>query len=147
MIIVNSALPASLEAKLSMRVFETRRANGSALFSLLTCLHTTTFTLLSTFSPLGMISIKSLKIWKTPLSRQGKCLRSLSISYPTRTRGIIVNYLQVIHHFISQCFISHSAVKNSLENGLSKHIYNYLVFLRSTKSLGKRRCAKECCYT
>ena len=53
-----------------MRVFETRAATGSELFSLLTCLHTTTFTLLSIFSPLEMISIK---MWKTPLSWQAKC--------------------------------------------------------------------------
>ena len=57
---------------LSTRVFETRTATRSELFSLLTCLHTTTFmfTLLSTFSLLGMISIK---IWETPLSWQAKC--------------------------------------------------------------------------
>ena len=53
-----------------MRVFETRTANESELFSLLTCLRTTTLTLLSTFSPLGMISIK---IWETPLSWHAKC--------------------------------------------------------------------------
>ena len=35
------------------------------LFSLLTCLHTTTLTLLSIFSPLEMIGIK---MWETPLS-------------------------------------------------------------------------------
>ena len=37
---------------LRTRVFETRTATGSELFSLLTCPHTTTFTLLSIFSPL-----------------------------------------------------------------------------------------------
>ena len=50
--------------------FEKRTANGSALFSLLTCFHTTTFTLLSTFTPLRMISIK---IWETPLALHTKC--------------------------------------------------------------------------
>ena len=44
---------------LSTRVFETRTATGSELFSLLTCFYTTTFTLLSIFGPLQMISIKS----------------------------------------------------------------------------------------
>ena len=44
------------------RVFETRTATGSELFSLLTWPHTTTFTLLSIFSPLEMSSIK---IWET----------------------------------------------------------------------------------
>ena len=43
---------------LSTSVFETRTPTGSELFSLLTCLHTTTFALLSIFSPLEIISIK-----------------------------------------------------------------------------------------
>ena len=55
---------------LSTRVFETRTATGSELFSLLTCFYTTTFTLLSIFAPLQMISIK---IWETPLSWHAKC--------------------------------------------------------------------------
>ena len=68
------------------------------------------------------------------------------ISYPTRTRGIIVKYFKVIHHFISQCSrlvlkFSQSAVKNSLEKGLSKHIYDYLVFLQ--KAWGKRGVQKN----
>ena len=54
---------------LSTHVFETRTATGSELFSLLTCLHTTTVTLPSFFSPLEMISIK---IWVTPLSWHAK---------------------------------------------------------------------------
>ena len=37
---------------LSMRMFETWTATGNELFSYLTCLHTTTFTLPSIFSPL-----------------------------------------------------------------------------------------------
>ena len=44
-----------------MRIFETRTATGSQRFPLLICLHTTTFTLLSIFSLLEMISIK---IWE-----------------------------------------------------------------------------------
>ena len=55
---------------LSTRDFETRTASGSALFSLISRLRTITFTLLSTFSPLGMISIK---MWETPLSWHAKC--------------------------------------------------------------------------
>ena len=43
---------------LGKRVFETPMATGSELFSLLTCPHTPTFTLLSIFSPLEMSSIK-----------------------------------------------------------------------------------------
>ena len=55
---------------LNTRVFETRTATGSELFSLLTGLYTTTFTLLSIFSPLEMIIIK---IWETSLSWHAKC--------------------------------------------------------------------------
>ena len=47
-----------------------RTATGSELFSLLTCLHTTTFTLPSIFSPLEMINIK---MWETLLSCHAKC--------------------------------------------------------------------------
>ena len=46
---------------LSMRIFETRSVTGSELFSLLTCPHTTTFTTLSTFSPLQTSTIKILQ--------------------------------------------------------------------------------------
>ena len=54
-----SAMPGSeIRELLSTRVFETRTATGSELFSLLTCLHATTFTLPSIFSPLEMINIK-----------------------------------------------------------------------------------------
>ena len=55
---------------LSTHVFETRTATGSELFSFLTCFHTTTFTLLSIFSPLEMISTK---IWEIPLSWHVRC--------------------------------------------------------------------------
>ena len=51
-------------------VFERRTTTGSAPNSLLTCLHTTTFTLLNIFSPLQMISIR---IWEIPLSWHAKC--------------------------------------------------------------------------
>ena len=55
---------------LSTRDFETRTESGSALFSLITRLRTITSTLLSTFSPLGMIRIN---MWETPLSWHAKC--------------------------------------------------------------------------
>ena len=54
-----------LLGRLSTRVFEKRTATGSELFSILTCFHMTTFTLLSIFSPLERINIK---IWHTTLS-------------------------------------------------------------------------------
>ena len=60
-----------LLGSLSMRVFETRTATRSELFSLLTCLHTTTCTLPSIFSPLEMICVK---MWETPLSWHSKGL-------------------------------------------------------------------------
>ena len=62
-------------------------ATGSELFSLLTCLHTTTFTLLSIFLPLEMIRIK---IWETSLSWHAKCslrLPSASLKLPTDIVG------------------------------------------------------------
>ena len=59
-----------LLGSLSTRVFETRTATGSELFSLLTCPHTTTFTLLSMFSPLEM---NSIKIWETIRSKNANC--------------------------------------------------------------------------
>ena len=51
-------------------VFEMQTATGSDLFSLSTCLQSTTFIVLSIFSPLEMISIK---IKETPLSWHVKC--------------------------------------------------------------------------
>ena len=44
----------------SAHIFEMRTGNRNEQFSLTTFLHTTTLTLLSSFSPLGMISIKTL---------------------------------------------------------------------------------------
>ena len=52
-------LNVDLVGSLSMRVFEMRTATGSELFSLLTCPHTTTFILLSIYSPLEIIVSKS----------------------------------------------------------------------------------------
>ena len=60
----------ALIGSLSTHVFEPRTATGSELFSLVTCFHRATFTLLSIFSPLEMISTK---IWETPLSWHVKC--------------------------------------------------------------------------
>ena len=59
-----------LKGSLSTHDFETRTASGSKLFSLITRLHTMTFTMLSMFSRLWMISIK---IWETPLSWHTEC--------------------------------------------------------------------------
>ena len=59
-----------------------RTATGSDLFFLLTCPHTTTFTLPSIFSPLEMISIK---IWETPLSWNTKCSLPVAVRF-SKTR-------------------------------------------------------------
>ena len=64
------AVPHGTLGNLSTRVFETRTATGSELFSLLTCPHTTTFTLPSIFSPLEM---NSIKIWETIRSKNANC--------------------------------------------------------------------------
>ena len=61
--------------------FETRTASGSEL---VTRLHTITFTLLSTFSTLGMISAK---IWETPMSWHGKC--SLPVAVRVSKRRVL----------------------------------------------------------
>ena len=71
-----------------MRVFETRTATGSELFSFLTCLHTTTFTFPSIFSPLEMISIKICPsarnvLFRLPSASQKRaCLSSLMLFLP-----------------------------------------------------------------
>ena len=55
---VPDAMPAEYLGSLRSYVFETRTVTESELFSLLTCPHTTTFTLLNIFSLLEMSSIK-----------------------------------------------------------------------------------------
>ena len=69
-VIFNASVLLLTIGSLSTRVFETRTATGSELFSLLTCLHTTAFALPSIFSALEMLGIK---IWETPLSWHAKC--------------------------------------------------------------------------
>ena len=60
-----------------MRIFEVRTETRSQLFSLLTCSHTTTFTLLSIFSP---SEISSIKIWETIRSRHVKHSLAVRVS-------------------------------------------------------------------
>ena len=58
---INRPFPHSIKqwgALISARIFETQMVPGSEVFSLLTCPHTTTFTLLSIYSPLEMSSTK-----------------------------------------------------------------------------------------
>ena len=54
----STSLRRAYDMTLSTRVFETRTVVGSELFSLLTCPHTSIFTLPSVFSSLEMCSIK-----------------------------------------------------------------------------------------
>ena len=64
---------------------------GSELFSLLTCPHTTTFTLLSIFSPLEMSSIK---IWEKLRSLLAKC--SLPVAFRvSETRVLKLSFLGI----------------------------------------------------
>ena len=65
-----------LIGSLSTNVFETRTATGSELISLLSRPHTTTFALLSIFSPLEMSSIK---IWETIRSYYVKCSLPIAV--------------------------------------------------------------------
>ena len=88
----------------SLSVFETRTATGSELFSLLTCFHSTTFTLLSIFSPLEMISTKT---WETPLSWHAKC------SLPVAVR---ISKTPVLK-FSNVSWGSHTSSKNHSQNG------------------------------
>ena len=78
---------------LSMCDFRTRTASGSELFSLLTCLQATTFTLLSTFSPSGMVS---MKIWETALSWHGKCSPSVAVRVSKRCVLKLPNIIQTV---------------------------------------------------
>ena len=91
---------------LSTHVFETRTATGSELFSLLTCFHTTTFTLLSIFSPLEMISTK---IWQTPLSWHVKC------SLPVVVRISKTRVLKLPNDDVGFCQKQMSANESKLE--------------------------------
>ena len=79
---------------LSTRVFETRTATGSELFSLLTFLHTTTFTLLSIFSPLEM---NSIKIWETIRSKNANCSLPVAVRV-SKTRVLKLPKLSVLIH-------------------------------------------------
>ena len=94
---------------LSNRDFKTRAANGSELFFLTTWLHTTTLTLLSTFSPSEIIS---MKIWETPLSWHAKCSLPVAVRVP-KTR--------VLKHPNYEAATTASADKRSLK---SKHSCN-----------------------
>ena len=78
--------PSSSLKSLSTRVFETRTITGSELFSLLTCPHTTTFTLLSIFSPL---ETSSIKIQEIILFQHAKCFLPVAVHVSYKVEGII----------------------------------------------------------
>ena len=98
-----SARPLTI-GSLSTHVFETRTATGSELFSLLTCFHTTTFTLLGIFSPLEMISTK---IWETPLSWHVKCSLPVAVRV---SKTLLLKLPYVAHHLQSWSIFSHILV-------------------------------------
>ena len=106
-----SCCVSSLLGSLSTHLFETRTTTGSELFPLLTCFHTTTFTLLSIFSPLEMISTK---IWETPLSWRVKC------SLPVAVRVSKTRVLKLIGRPRSGCPLS----------SITSMIHNQIQFLR-----------------
>ena len=74
----------SLSKCRSKCVFETRTATGSELFSLLPCLHTTTFISLSIFA---LLEALSLKIWERPLSWRAKY--SLPVAVRVSKTGVL----------------------------------------------------------
>ena len=89
------------KGSLSRHDFETRTASGRELFSLITRLHTITFTVLSTFSRLGMISIK---IWETPLSWHTECSLPVAVRVSkTRVLKLPKKISEGMHSHISQC--------------------------------------------
>ena len=91
---------------LSTRDFETRTASGSELFSLITPLHTITFTMLSTFSRLWMISIK---MCETPLSWHMECSLPVAARV-SKTR--VLNYVDL--------WFRDGSVNNSLKKNMNK---------------------------
>ena len=123
---------ACILGSLRTRVFETRTATGSELFSLLTCLHTTTFTLLSIFSPLEMISTK---IWETLLSWYAKFSLPVAVRV-SKTRVLklpIHSYYTLVPEVFLEPRESREAAKKSREAlrkrktsgylGLQSHFY------------------------
>ena len=112
---------------LSTRVFETRPATGSELFSLLTCLYKTTFTLLSIFSPLEMISIK---VWETPLSCHVKCSRPVAVR---------VSKTRVLKAGAYYCYCAYVLRISRYSDFLSPMLTNTGIFLRGLKLSGESR--------
>ena len=89
----------STVGSLSTRVFETRTATWSELFSLLTFPHTTKFTLLSIFSPLEM---NSIKIWETIRSKNANC------SLPVAVRVSKTHVLKLLIFRNAKLLIEHA---------------------------------------
>ena len=116
---------ADIIGSLSTRVFETRTATGSELFSLLTCFHATTLTLLSIFSPLELISTK---IWETPLSWHAK------FSLPVAVR---VSKTRVLKDGAYYCYYAYVLRISRYSDFLSPMLTNTGIFLRGLKLSGK----------
>ena len=77
-----------------MRIFETRTVTESELFSLLNCPHTTTFTLLSIFSPLETSSMKrDIREFK---------VAEHSFQVPMPNSPLLLNHLCFGAHFLQE---------------------------------------------
>ena len=102
----------TLLGSLSTRVFETRTVTGSELFSLLTCPHTTTFTLLNIFSPL---ETSSIKIQETILFQHEKCPLPVAVGV-SKTRVLKLPIECLITNAYAAIVLVTVAIK--LQNGL-----------------------------
>ena len=127
---------------LRTRVFETRTATGSELFSLLALSSHNRISLPSFFSPLDMISTK---IWETPLPWLAKC------SFPVAVRVSKVRVLKLpnlgrrrkpevnnSHTRVSQIFL-HLIVSNSEKITLCQHKLKRKAALFRSPSGGRKR--------
>ena len=125
---------------LSTRFFETRTATGSELFSPLTCLHTTTFTSLSIFSPLEMISIK---IWETPLPWQAKSSLPVAVRLSkTRVLKLPIN-LPPEHPIMSSETIEIKMAAVSAKRSFGYHLFRLRISNYRELKQRQRRWQRE----
>ena len=117
--IFRTAFPAksTILRSLSTRVFETPTATGSELFSLLTCLHTITFTLFSIISPLETISKKS---WAPENPSHAKCSLPVAVRVSkTRVLKLTISTAKREKKVPAWCvFVGVYDVKNSTDIAL-----------------------------
>ena len=108
------------------RDFETQTANGSNLFSLITRLQAITFTLLSTFSPVGMIR---MKMWETPLSWHEKCSLPVAVHVSkTRLLKLPIRSLPQRRRQQERHKIAYLTMKNNLFTRFARAFFIFLHF-------------------